>query len=144
MGWMWMIPLALASSNYPGTVDGVLYPDGAPTDCAIPCVLCHSSSSGGGGTVTAPFGVEMMAAGLTGGGQTDLLTQLLTERFADLGDVDGDGVTDESDLRSGVLPGGEAYCGDGAAQPQYGCLTTAPWWTGAWLLVVPLARRRRG
>ena len=143
MSWILWVGLAWSSSSYPPVVDAILFDSASvPAECTVPCTLCHSSPSGGAGTVDSPFGIAMMDAGLTGGSADASLEDLLLDRFASNGDVDDDGIPDESDLRSGVLPGDAdaSFCD----RPIYGCLNHAPGWTWAWVLLAPLMRRRRG
>jgi len=127
--------LAFASFPYTGVVEEYV-----PTPCEPQCTLCHSTNSGGSGTVTTAFGVELMNQGLTGGADTELLEAVLGAHFAADGDVNGDGITDQEDLLDGIDPStGESLC-DG---PQYGCLNHTPFYLAAWWVPVLLIRRAR-
>jgi hypothetical protein len=115
---------ARASSIYPSDVQSAL-----DMDCAPTCMLCHATNSGGGGTVTQAFGQAAMDAGLTGGANSELLAQVLTDLETSGSDVDGDGTTDIEALAAGLNPnGGDAFCaadgGEAAPTPTYGCLDT--------------------
>lgn len=117
-----LLATAYASSSYPSAVESDL---GMP--CTPQCTLCHTTNSGGDGTVTEPFGMAMMDRGLEGGSQRDLLQAALTQMELDAVDSDGDGVTDIDALILGENPnGGTAFCGDSALPtPTYGCLNVA-------------------
>lgn len=130
---------AQASSVYPGTVQTELGMACAPT-----CMLCHATNGGGGGTVTQAFGMAAMEAGLTGGSDTELLAQVLTDLEDAGSDVDGDGTSDIDALRAGLDPnGGTAFCaedGTAAPTPSYGCLDTGgPRTAGAGIAALAIA-----
>jgi MYXO-CTERM domain-containing protein len=140
-------PAALASGPYPADLQRHLDASAAPA-----CNLCHQSPQGGD-TVVTPFGVAMKDQGLTGFGQTELLTAALDALEAEGTDSDGDGTGDIDELRAGRDPnvddgdGGGGGGGDVPPPPGYGFgCATAPAASSLVGLVVALglaARRRR-
>ncbi|MBM4280574.1 MAG: hypothetical protein FJ137_07370 [Deltaproteobacteria bacterium] len=142
-----LAPAALASSNYPGDLQSHLDAPAAPA-----CTLCHQSP-GGGDTVVTPFGLAMKDEGLTGFGQTALLTGALDALEAAATDSDGDGTGDVDELRAGRDPnvddgdGGGGGGGDVPPPPAYGfgCAAAPASSTalGASLVLLWGARRRR-
>ncbi|MEQ1506545.1 MAG: hypothetical protein ABMB14_30230 [Myxococcota bacterium] len=137
---LWMAMAAHASPGYPAELETV-----AGMPCAPQCTVCHTTNGGGSGTVTAAFGTAMVARGLDGGSQNDLVVTALDAMTTDAVDSDGDGTIDVDELAVGDDPnGGAPYCD--AAAVQYGCLSHAPAPLGAGVgLAVGLAvlRRRR-
>ena len=121
--------VALASPDYPGVIQ-----DHLTMPCPPPCTLCHSSSSGGVGTVSKPFGKTLKDGyGLTRR-DADLLRSKLDEMEqpvvvdagADAGgvteyppeDSDQDGVPDIAELRQARDPNEK---GSGVLCATYGC-----------------------
>lgn len=103
--------VALASGNYPGVVADELTVD-APS-----CALCHDGATSFG-TVTTPFGVSMLEAGLTASDE-DTLIAALASLESEGTDSDGDGVGDIDELLDGTDPNG---AGDSVEAPSYGCV----------------------
>lgn len=141
--------VALASSVYPSDLEAAVGSCKPP-----PCVVCHETNGGGGGTVTRAFGQALMARGLTGGSNSDLLNSSLDQLATDAVDSDGDGTTDWDELAAGSdpNPGGVAFCDQ--LSPIYGCVGAQasvvpygaePAAAGALLLagMLVVARRRR-
>lgn len=68
---------------------------------ARPCVLCHTTETGGAGTVTRPFGITMMRTlGLVGNNDAALIAAIR----ANIYDTDQDGVADIQELQDGSDP----------------------------------------
>jgi hypothetical protein len=112
-------PAAMASQPFPDEIKAQLMLSAAP-----PCTLCHDTLIGGKGTVTTPFGRNLMDKyGLR---QLDIpgldRALMLAEQNGD--NVDGDQVPDIMELRQGTDPnvpeGGVA-----AEGPKFGCYCTA-------------------
>jgi len=86
-----------------------------------PCRLCHIQGTTGPGSVQTPFGVSMLAHGLTG--SSNSVPAALDGLAADRVDSDGDTVTDIDELRANRDPNTPADValapGDGG--PTYGC-----------------------
>jgi hypothetical protein len=107
---------AQASQTYPEALQ-----ERAALACVPQCTLCHSTNTGGPGMVTQPFGVSMVAAGLTGGGLATNLDAPLAQLSTEAKDSDMDGKPDSAELAAGDDPNdslGGALCGD---FPTYGC-----------------------
>lgn len=137
---------ALALPNYPGELANDLSMPCTPT-----CTVCHATNAGGSGTVTAAFGVAMMARGMTT--DTTTIQPALDAMGTDMVDSDGDGVIDIDELAAGTDPNntGVDLCGSGTPTivPQYGCVNTVPGAAptlagvfGALLATVTLRRKR--
>jgi hypothetical protein len=145
--------LALASPTYPAAIATDLGLSKAPA-----CTICHDTASGGTGTANKAFAKAMMAAGLTGGSNTDALKAALQKLEADGTDSNGDGVPDIQELKQGKDPNQVAGQGGGpspaAPELTYGCVAEiAPQRSlgrGAWLpialvggVVIAIGARRR-
>lgn len=108
---LWILSgAALASGNYPGEVALELTVD-APS-----CAVCHDGATTFG-TVTTPFGVAMVDAGLVASNPDSLVSALVTLESEGT-DSDGDGVGDIDELLDGTDPNGTEISGEG---PSYGC-----------------------
>lgn len=101
---------AFASSSYPGAVAQELTVD-APS-----CAVCHDGATTFG-TVTTPFGVAMVDAGLVASDPDSLIAALATLE-AQGTDSDQDGVGDIDELLDGTDPNGT---GDSVGA-TYGCV----------------------
>ncbi len=109
---LWILSgAALASGNYPGTVAEEL------TVNAPSCALCHVGVTTLG-TVTTPFGMSMLDAGLVASDPDSLVVALATLESEGT-DSDGDGVGDIDELIDGTDPNGT---GDRVEGPDYGCV----------------------
>ncbi|HEU4539038.1 MAG TPA: hypothetical protein VFS00_33185 [Polyangiaceae bacterium] len=140
-------PRAFASQSYPGIINGKYNPDPA-----VSCPLCHQGATDRT-TAVQPFVLMLKGDyGLTLG-NPDLLSQALDQAEADETDVDGDGVGDIEELRSGTDP--NVSGGSAAPTPEYGCVKSSvatappnasayvPLALGAALLGARRARRKR-
>lgn len=136
--------LALASATYPAVLERDL---GMP--CDPPCTVCHRTNDGGAGTVVTAFGTMLQDRGLQGGGNYELLQELLAEIAADGVDSDDDATPDTDELAGGTDPNpGDARLCDGVVDPPvYGCFSHANVAPTGLLVVAGLAvarvRRRR-
>ena len=93
---------AFGSPSFPGVTEQELKLSTAPE-----CIVCHSSPSGGIGTVTTTFGSYLRSRGLRASDDASLRTALAAAT-AEKHDSDGDGVTDVDQLRAGLDPNGSA------------------------------------
>jgi hypothetical protein len=123
---------AFASLSYPQEIKDQLSLAHLPQ-----CTLCHKSNSGGKGTVTKPFGVEIRQLGAEGkspGSMVGALGQYDRLRYS----VDGDFAPDVQELRDGTDPNEPDVEGEGGAggvvppsiddlpTPQTGCSVRRP------------------
>ncbi len=131
--------VAWGSSLYPSELQSL-----SGSSCEPACTVCHSTNSGGSGTVVQPFGTAMVARGLTGGSNTAGLAAAYTQLIDDQVDSDGDGVADAEAIADDIEPNdGGSLCGD---NPVFGCLSHGPAMPGLGLLglfVVAIRRTRR-
>lgn len=106
--------MAFATTNFPSALEADL-----SMPCQAACTVCHTTNSGGSGTVTQPFGVAMVDRGLVPDDTTSL-SDALARLETDGVDSDGDGTPDVDALRQGIDPNtGTDFCG--AVLPRYGC-----------------------
>jgi hypothetical protein len=148
---------AHATSNFPAELQSHLGLRSTPD-----CTLCHTTSLGGVGTVTKPFGQSMRAHGLVAF-DTGSLDRALDALASINADSDGDCIPDIQELKQGAdpnVPNADAgRCtptggGSGELLPRYGCGArvapendegaTVGGLAIACLLVANAARRRRG
>lgn len=110
-----------ASPTYPGLIkDDIKALTGLDMPCTPPCTLCHRDLQGGRGTVSQPFGLSMMANGLTYADPPSLASALAALRAKAI-DSDGDGAVDVDELSQGNdpdVPGPGQLC---LELPRYGC-----------------------
>lgn len=156
--------VASATSSFPGAVEAHLSLTYTP-----PCTICHTTLSGGTGTVTKDFGKSMRQNGLVSG-STDSVNAGLDALDGANVDSDCDDVNDVQQLKEGREPNtGEFIDGSGNAKPDnagcapgtggsvdpaYGCgaqlangsVTGSPWGAVAALATIlglGASRRRR-
>jgi len=90
---------AKASPDFPDVIASQL---SAPTP---PCTVCHSTLSGGAGTVSKAWGQYLQQRGLAAG-DTDSLKKALAAMTGEKHDTNKDGITDEDALKQGKDPNG--------------------------------------
>jgi hypothetical protein len=173
-------PLVLASISIALLTPAVAsatatFPDAVQTHLGLtyapPCTICHTTQSGGTGTVTKAFGKAMRQNGLQSGNTTSVQSALDALDAANT-DSDCDGVNDVAQLKEGREPNTGEYIdgsgktnppasscagtgGNGASSdPAYGCgaqLAEGPVTGSAWAAVAAVltvlglgaSRRRR-
>jgi hypothetical protein len=100
------------------------FPDAIQADRRLPyrppCRLCHIQGTTGSGSVATPFGISMLAHGMTGSESS--LAPALNALEADHTDSDGDGTPDITELTDGGTdPNTPANVRLVGEDPRYGC-----------------------
>ena len=107
---------AFAVPRYPGSITDYFTPHLGYTP---PCGLCHIDGTTGSGSVQTPFGISMLAHGLTSDRST--LTPALDALKTDNVDSDGDGVSDIDELMADTDPNTSSNVPLSSSDPSYGC-----------------------
>jgi len=112
----------------------------------VPCRLCHIQGTTGAGSVQTPFGISMLAHGLTQDRST--LNPALDALDAQNVDSDGDGVTDINEIKEDSDPNTPLSASLSSGAPTYGCATAGGVCRRGWPVVAAamgllLAFRRR-
>jgi hypothetical protein len=102
---LWAVPGA-ARAEYPGKMR-----EAFNMPCSSGCLLCHSDPSGGPGNFN-----KWIEGRLAFPSSPDPVAALAA---IEVKDFDGDGVTDEAELRAGTDPG--AFGAMSVCLPEYGC-----------------------
>jgi hypothetical protein len=102
------------------------FPRNIQSDLALtydpPCRLCHIQGTTGAGSVETPFGLSMLAHGLTTDRTT--LSSALAALRVDRVDSDGDGVPDITELMANTDPNTPVNAPLSSEGPTYGCSTS--------------------
>jgi hypothetical protein len=106
---------ALATPEFPPAIESYLMLSAPPA-----CTVCHATNAGGVGTVTKPFGMAMVAAGLEPYDVPSLDAALATLK-KDGASSAGDGVADITKLMEGLDPNVPVNGSFGPEEPAFGC-----------------------
>lgn len=111
--------MALATPDFPAAMATDL-----GVACAPQCTVCHTTNSGGAGTVTQPFGRQMQIYGLVKYDQTSL-QNALNQMTANNIDSNCNGTIDTDELKACQDPNANPQCDGGTGNLGdvviYGC-----------------------
>jgi len=105
------------------------FPSQIQTDLAlsyqVACSVCHAKGNTGASTAITPMALSLRARGLSGDRQS--LVTAFDRLKSDGVDSDGDGVTDDAELKVGTDPNSSANASIiDDPEPGFGCGGTAP------------------
>jgi hypothetical protein len=131
-----------ASASFPSVVESALNLTTITVDPPLGCKLCHTSDSGGLGTLSR-FGTLMKQYGAMPGANQSVVQALMLVEQSDKALID--------DIKAGRDPNADESAAPSLPSPQYGCSTTvgrstrgeSAWTVAVMLALVALARATR-
>jgi len=114
---------AEAEPTYPPRLQAGLEKVFSQSFCVPQCIVCHQTNAGGGPTTA--FGTNLVIKGHLSGDVDDPVVDKVQTYFTAVpnADSDGDGISDEEELKAGDLPGVPGPAGKNllCADIMYGC-----------------------